>query len=172
MITRKQKKQIIDGLVDKLSRQKTVVFFDYTGLKVNQFQELRSQLREQGIDCQASKKTLIGLALEKAGLKDVKVRDLPGQVASVFGYEDEVLPARILYKFSKTNEELKMLAGLIQGDYLDGDAIISLAKLPTKQELLAKVIGSISSPLYGLTNVLRGNLTKLVFVLKNLKLEA
>ena len=100
MITKEQKKKMISDLNDKLSRQKGVVFFDYTGLKVNKFQELRNKLRENGIDCQAYKKTLIDLSLESNDLKGLKVKDLSGQIAVIFGYEDEVLPAKILYDFN------------------------------------------------------------------------
>ena len=114
-----KKREIIRDLTDKLSRQKSVVFFDYTGLKVSQFQDLRSQLRDQGIDCQAAKKSLIDLSLEKANLKDSKIRDLPGQLALALGYEDEVLPAKVLYDYSKKNEDLKILTGFVNGEYLE-----------------------------------------------------
>lgn len=172
MIDREQKKEIVKDLIDKLSRQKAVVFFDYTGLKVNQFQEVRAKLRKQKIDCQVCKKSLIDLALEESGFKDVSVKKLPGQIGLVMGYDDEVLPAKILYDFSKDNENLKIVNGLIQGEYLEKESIIELAKLPSKQELLAKLVGNISSPISGLMNVFRSNLEKLIFVLKNVKLEA
>ena len=76
MITKQQKKEIINDLTDKLSKQKVVIFSDYTGLTVNQAQELRSQLRENNIDYKVAKKTLIDLSLEKAGFKDIKIRNL------------------------------------------------------------------------------------------------
>lgn len=172
MISKEKKRETIKDLSDKLSRQKMVVFFDYTGLKVSQFQELRSQLREQGIDCQAVKKSLIDLSLGKANLKDGKIKDLPGQLALALGYEDEVLSAKVLYDFSKKNEDLKILAGFVNGKYLENEAILDLAKLPSKQELLAKLVGSVGSPLSGLVNVLEGNLRKLFFVLKNIESKA
>ena len=172
MISKEQKKEITTSLIDKLSRQKSVIFFDYTGLKVNEFQELRSKLREQEIECQAYKKTLIALSLEKASFKGIKIEDLPGQVALIFGYNDEILPSKILYDFSKENEEVKILSGFVQGEYLDNPNIISLAKLPSRQELLGKVVSSILSPVSNFTYVLNGNLIKLINVLKNLKLEA
>ncbi len=173
MITKERKKEIISDLVDKLKKQKAIVFFDYTGLKVNQFQDLRGRFKEQGIDCQVVKKTLIDLILGKAGLEiPDKIKKTPGQVALVLGYQDEIIPAKILYEFAKENEEVKILAGIVQGDYLKNEAIINLAKLPSKQELFAKLIGSISAPAYGLVNTLRGNLRKLVFVLSNIKKEA
>jgi len=169
MITKEKKKEIIKELVDKFSHQKSVVFFDYTGLKVSQSQELRGKLREEGIDCQITKKTLIDLALEKAGLKNIKVKEMAGQIGLVFGYKDEILPAKILYDFSKENESLKILSGLIKGEYLENEAILELARLPSKQELLAKLVGSISSPMFGLHNALQSNLQKLIYILKSCK---
>lgn len=173
MITKDKKKELISDLVDKLKRHKSIVFFDYTGLRVDQFQELRSKLREEGIDCQVIKKTLIDLSLEKAGLKiPDKIKKVPGQVALVLGYEDEVIPAKILYNFAKENEQVKILTGIIEGNYLENEAIINLAQLPSKSELLSKLVGNISSPMYGFVNALQGNLRKLVFVLSNIKKEA
>lgn len=171
MISKEQKKEIIEGLTDKLSRQKTVVLFDYTGLKVGKFQELRGQFREQGIECQAGKKTLIDLAFKKAGLDSLKAKDLTGQVALVFGYDDEVLPAKILYNFSKGNKEIKILSGFVQGEYLEQEAMLNLAQLPSRQELLSRVINSILSPISKITCIFNGNLIKLINIFKNLKLE-
>jgi len=171
MISKEQKKEVIKDLTDKLSKQKAVIFFDYSGLKVNKFQELRRNLRDQEIDCQANKKTLISLSLEKSGFKGVGTKDLPGQVALVLGYNDEVLPAKILYDFSKTNKEIKILSGFIQGEYLDNLSIENLAKLPSRQELLSKAIGSMLSPISNLAYVFNGNLIKLTNILKNLKSE-
>jgi len=169
MNPKKEKQEIINNLADKLSRQKIVIFSDYTGLKVNQIQELRRQLREKGIDYQVAKKTLIDLALEKAGLKTAKVKEVSGQIALVFGYQDEVWPAKILYNFSKDNQALKILAGLVKGKYLASEAIINLAKLPSREELLAQLISIIFSPITGLINVLSGNINNLVQLLAAIK---
>lgn len=167
MITKDQKKEIIGELKEKFSRQKAIVFSDYTGLTVNEAQELREKLREQGIDYKVAKKTLIDLALKEAGL-DMSTKDLSGQLSVAMGYEDEVMPAKILYEFSKSNENLKILAGLVSGEQMDSDKVIQLAKLPSKPELLGKVVGSISSPMSGLLNALHGNMRKLVYILKGI----
>ena len=95
---------------------------------------------------------------------------MSGQPALAFGYEDEILPAKIVYDFSRENGRVKILSGLVNGEYLGNEAIVSLAQLPSKQELLAKLIGGISSSLFGLNNVLSGNLRKLIYILKNCKI--
>lgn len=169
MINKEKKQEIINNLADKLSRQKTVIFLDHTGLKVNQVQQLRQELREKEIDYQAAKKTLINLALQKIGFKDIFIKDLSGQIALVFGYQDEILPAKIIYNFSKGNEALKILAGLVKGEYLEKEAIIDLAKLPSKEELLVQLVNIIWSPIGGLINALEGNLNNLVGLLEVIK---
>jgi len=172
MISKEKKQAIVKDLTDKISRQKIIIFSDYTGLKVSQLEELRQKLREKEIDYQIAKKTLVDLTLKKAGLDKVKVKELSGQIGLVFGYQDEVLPAKILYNFSKENESLEILAGLVQGKHLDSQALIELAKLPSREELLVKLIGGLAASLSGLVNTLQGNLRKLTFILKNAKLEA
>ncbi len=169
MISKEKKQVILKNLADKLSRQQIVIFSDYSGLKVSQLEELRRQLRENEIDYQVAKKTLIDLALAKAGLDRIKARELHGQIGLVFGYQDEVLPAKILYNFAQNNESLEMLAGLSGGQYLDSQALIELAKLPSREELVAQFVSGLAAPLTGLINVLQGNLRKLTIILKNLK---
>lgn len=172
MISKEKKQSILKDLADKLSRQQIVIFSDYSGLKVNQLGELRRQLKENGVDYQVAKKTLIDLALAKAGLNKVKAKELSGQIGLAFGYQDEVLPAKILYNFAQNNESLEMLAGLSDGQCLDSQALIKLAKLPSREELTAQFVGGLAAPLTGLINVLQGNLRKLTIIFKNLKPEA
>jgi len=171
MITKEQKKAIIKDLTDKLKKQKSVVFADYTGMTVNQVQKLRQQLRADGLDYQVAKKTLIDLCLKEVGLKDLSVKDLQGQISLTFSYQDEVAPAKILYNFSKENESLKILTGLVNNQVLSQEEIINLAQLPSRAELLAKLVGSISAPMSGLLNALEGNIKSLIYLLKNIKPE-
>lgn len=167
MISKDKKKEIIKDLTDKLKKQKSVVFSDYTGLSVNQAQELRAKLREEGIDYVVAKKTLIDLALKEAGFKDISVKDLKGQISVTCGYEDEVLPAKTLYDFAKGNQSLKILSGIVSGQHMSEDQVIELAQLPTKQELLAKLVGSLAAPMSGMLNALESNIKSLIYILKN-----
>jgi len=171
MITKEKKKEIINNLTDKLSKQKVVIFSDFTGLGVNQVRSLRKSLKNSGIDYLVAKKTLIGLALKQAGIKGVSPKDLQGQISVTFGYDDEIMPAKTLYQFSKANEALKILAGIVNGKYLSAEDIINLANLPSKQQLLAKLVGSISSPMSGFLNALQGNLKSFIYLLNNIKQE-
>jgi large subunit ribosomal protein L10 len=163
-ITKAKKEEILTELKDKLSRQKSIVLVGITGLKVKDLSALRKQLRASGSELKVVKKTLA----EKA-LKDQKIdfdkKTFKTEVGFVFGFEDEILPAKTVYKFSKTNENLKILGGFLEGLYKDGKEVVVLAQLPGKQELLAKMVGSLSSPISGFVNVLQGNIKGLVLAL-------
>lgn len=165
LLTRDKKKEIIEQLKDRLERAKSVVFTDYQGLKVSELQSLKDRLREKGIDYKVVKNTLVKIALKDKNLKiDETILDKPTAVA--FGYTDEVEPNKIVYKFSKENEKLEILGGIVNKEFMDVSKVKSLALLPSREELYAKVVGSIAAPLSGFINVLQGNLRGLVSVLK------
>lgn len=164
--TKDQKKVEITNLTKKFKEAKGVVFVDYKGLTVKEVEELRKELRANEVDYYVAKKTLANIALKEAGQKDVDVKSMEGQLAISFGLKDEVLPATLLYKFAKTHESLKLLGGIVENQYLGQPEIMSLAQMPSKQELLAKMVGSISAPLTGFVQVLKGNLNSLVYALK------
>lgn len=167
--TKEQKKQIVDNLVDKLSDFKSVVFTDYKGLTVAEAQELRKLCKEQNAEYIVAKKTLIQLALDKAGIKDIDVKAMEGNIALVIGFEDEVVSAKVAADFAKGHEALKMLGGIMENKYIDLAQVEVLSKIPSKAELLAKLVGSINAPVFGFVNVLAGNLRGLIGVLSAIK---
>lgn len=168
MLTREQKERIIEDLTDRIKRQKVLVFTDFRGLKVGETRDLRKKLREAGMEYKVAKKTLIKLALEKAK-KVVDILQFKSSVALVFGYNDPILPAKIISGFSKEHNKLKILGGLMDDKSLTTEEIKELAKIPSREELLAKLVWSIKSPVSGFVNVLRGNLRNLIGVLTAIK---
>jgi len=143
-------------------------------MTVAEISELRKILREAGIKMQVLKKSVAQVAFNEQKI-DLDVRKMEGQLAFVYGGEDEVTAAKIVHKFAKDNEKLRMLAGVLENKAMSEDEMKALAKLPSKDELLAKVVGSLKSPISGFVNVLGGNLRGLVGVLsaiKNAKEEA
>lgn len=166
--TKKQKEELINNLSEKLGKAKTALFADYTGLTVAQMTGLRSELRKENISAKVAKKTLIDLALKKAGLPET-AKKMPGQVVLITGEADELAPAKISYKFSRKNDKLKILGGFLNGNFIDQAGVMALAKLPTKEQLLANLVGSVAAPLSGLVSVLRGNMRNLVYVLGQIK---
>lgn len=166
VLTKEQKKELIDQLKDRFSRSKAIVFTDYHGLKVKEVSDLRTKLKEKGIDYKVTKNTLVKIVLKEKNLKiDQAILDKPTALA--FSYDDEVEPNKIIYQFSKNSEKLEILGAIINGEFMGVDQVKSLALLPSREELYAKVVGSIAAPLSGLISVLQGNLRGLVSVLKS-----
>lgn len=165
MQTKKQKELIVKDITDKLKNSSAVVFSDFKGLKVKDMSALRKELRSEGIDFQVIKKTLIDIALKDAGLK-VDVKKLEGQIALAVSSGDEVAAAKIIAKAAKLNENMKIVGGILGKNVLTAEEVGALAKLPSKEELLAKLVGTLNAPISGLVNVMAGNLRGLVNVLK------
>lgn len=165
VLSKLQKKNLVDGLSDRFSRAKTAIFTNYQGLKVNELDTLRSRLKEKGIEYKITKNTLVRIVLKDRKLNvDDAILDKPAAIA--FGYDDEVEPSRIVYQFTKGNDKIKILGAIVNGEYVDVNTVKSLALLPSREELYAKVVGSIAAPLSGLVNVMAGNLRGLVSVLR------
>ena len=166
-LTKQQKQDIIEDLKEKIDRHKSIVFVDLKGLKAKNLFGLRKKIKEAGGQLKVTKKTMIKLVLEKAGLKLEK--GLEGEIALVFAFEDSFSPLKEAYKLSQTNENLKILAGFFDGKFIEREETIVLAKIPGREELLARLVGSISSPISGLVNVLQGNIRGLVYVLSQVQ---
>jgi|SRR3989344_623683 len=169
MLSKTKKAEILKDLKDKVAKQKAMVFVDFTGLKVKDISKLRKELKKNQNEMKVAKKTLVNLALKDKNLEIAKDK-LPGEVALIFGYNDEISPARIVYQFSKTNPALKILGGFMENKFREIEEIMALAQLPGREELLARLVGSIASPMSGMLNVLQGNIKGLIRVLAQAKI--
>ncbi len=163
-----EKEAIVEELHDCFNRAKSMVVTDYLGLDVAQMTELRKRLRESGVEYKVIKNTLAKIAAKKSEVKDID-KYFTGPTAVAFGIEDVVSPAKILVDFAKDNEELEIKAGYLNGSIIDVEKVNSLAKIPPREELLAKALASMKSPISGLVNVLQGNMRGLVQVLSQIK---
>ncbi len=166
--TKEQKEQAVRTLVDQLEAAKSAVFANFQGLTVSESEELRTLCREQNVSYVASKKTLLKRALAEKGM-EVDTKAFEGGIAAVFGNDDEVAPAQVIAKFAKDHEVVKIFGGVLEGAYIDDAKVTALSKLPSKQELYAKLVGSINAPVSGFVNVLAGNIRGLVNVLNAVK---
>lgn len=166
---KKQKEEILNSLVDKINSAKGVVFTSFVGLKVEDIESLRKLCRESGSECLVSKKTLLRLALSKIGLKDADEEIFSNEIATVFSYNDEITAAKIVGQFSKKREALNIKGGILENKIIDLDIVKKLISIPPKEELYAKLVGSINSPLSGLVNTLNGNIRGFVQVLNSIK---
>lgn len=164
--TKAQKQETVSELKQALAKAKSVVFINIQGIKAKDLVALRRKIKEGKGVFQVAKKTLINLAF---GEKEAKVKELEGEIAVAFSTEDELSSLKSLYNFSKENENLKLVAGIFGGSLAGKEEILTLAQLPTKQELLARLVESIASPMSGMLNVLQGNIKGLVYLLSNIK---
>jgi len=165
--TKEEKKEILKNISEKIGKSKSIVFAKFSGLAVKENESLREELRKENSEYYVAKKTLFDVAFKDANIEGLNPRSFDGQVAAVFGYDDEVAPAKIVDKFINDNEgKLEFVGGILENKFMDSEEVSKLAKVPSKQELYAKLVGSINSPVSGFVNVLAGNIRGFVNVLK------
>ena len=167
-LTREQKQKHIEDLKEKVDRQKAMIFVAIDGLKAEELFELRKRLK--GADCllTVAKKTLTNIVFKEKKL-NLDAKKLKGQFALIFGFKDEISPAKIPYEFSLKNKNLKILGGFFENKIREIEEVIELAKIPSKEELLTRIVGSIKAPMVNLVNVLQGNIKGLVYLLNAIK---
>lgn len=167
---KEQKKEIVRTLKTHIEKAKSIVFANFDALEVKENEILRKNLKKENSEYMVAKKTLMNLAFVDTKIDNLNVKDFEGRVAAIFGYEDEVAPAKIVGEFKKTHEDnIDFLGGILENKYLNKEEVTALAKLPSKQELYAKIVGSLNAPVSGFVNVLAGNLRGLVNVLKSIE---
>ncbi len=166
--TREQKEAIVAELADKLGRMKSAVFTSVSGYTMTDADTLRAKGREQGIELMVAKKTLLKRALQEKGI-EMDVTALEGSVLATVGFNDEVSAAKLMADFLKGRETMAILGGILEGKSVDASSIKTLASLPSKQQLLGQLVGTLNAPVSGFVNVLAGNLRGLVTVLNAVK---
>ena len=165
-LTRQQKQEIINDLKEKISRQKTMIFVDFTGLKVKDLFELRRRLRESNSLFKVSKRTLLKIVFKDfSSSLAQKIEELEGELGVIFGFGDEISVVKTTSDFSSENDKLKILGGFFEGKFVEKEMIIELGKISSKKELLSRLVGSISAPISNFVNVLESNIKGLVYVL-------
>lgn len=162
---RPEKAGKVAELKDLLSSSKGAVLVDYCGLTVAEDTELRSKMREAGVKYMVAKNTFIRIAAKEAGIEGMDAY-LEHNTAVAFSAEDPVAPAKILNDFSKDHKALEIKAGILDGKVIALDEVKALAELPSREELLAKLVGSMQAPISGLVNVLQGTIRNFVYTLE------
>ncbi|MFR5265719.1 50S ribosomal protein L10 [Clostridium sp.] len=150
---RQLKEAKVAEIKEKMEKAQAVVLTNYQGLTVEQDTELRKNLREAGIEYRVYKNTLVTLAAKELGHEGI-LEYLEGPVSIAFGYEDATAPARVLNNFAKDHKALELKAGIVDGIVYDQDMIKKIADIPSKEVLIAKLLGSIKSPLSNLAYLL------------------
>tara|TARA_Y100001934_G_C12288871_1_gene743710 strand:- start:192 stop:722 length:531 start_codon:yes stop_codon:yes gene_type:complete len=154
----------VEELTAALSNAKAIYLADFTGLDVAKVTGLRNKLRDAEVGYQVVKNRLAKRAAAKAGISGLD-EHLIGPTAIAFTNEDPIAPAKILQDFADEDDAFSIKLGFMDGQVLSPEEIKALSKLPSREELLGKVLGSVQSPMYGLAGVLNGLLRNLVGVI-------
>lgn len=155
----KQKEELVKNLAERLKSAKVIILTDYRGINVSDVTKLRSDLRNVNAEYKVIKNNIVKRALDmngESGLDDL----LTGPTAVLMGDEDYLEPSKVIYNFSKNNDFYKIKGGIIDGKVMTAEEIITLAKLPSKQELVAKLAGC-----------LLANISKLAVALDQVKVQ-
>ena len=131
---------------EKLEKAQAIVLADYQGLTVEEDTALRKTLREAGVEYKVYKNNLVTLAAKELGIEGLDSY-LEGPVSIAFGYEDATAPARVLHTFAKDHKKLELKAGMVEGTLYNKEEVEKLATIPSKEALIAKLLGSFKAPL-------------------------
>lgn len=145
------KSAVVAEIAEKFEKAASVIVVDYKGLTVEQVTDLRSQMREAGVDYKVYKNTLVRRAasqIEGDVYANFNDELLVGPNAIAFGYEDAVAPARVLKAFMDKNpDKITLKMGVVEGEFYDEAKIVYLASIPSREELIAKLLGSLKAPM-------------------------
>lgn len=148
------KKPIIDEISENINGAQSVVLVDYRGLTVEQDTQLRKQLREAGITYKVYKNTMMNFAFKGTDFESLTSL-LEGPSAAAISKDDATAPARVLAKFAKTAPALELKGGVVEGVFYDAKGINAVAAIPSREELLSKLLGSIQSPIANFARVMK-----------------
>lgn len=168
-VTKQQKTQILDELIENFKAAKSVVFNQYQGSTVKDMRELRRALRAGKVKFKIARKTLMLIAAEKAGFKEIPAETMQGPIGLAFGMEDEIAPLKIAHDFGKLHEKVKITGAIFEGKLLSAAEAKVIATLPGREMLLAKLVGCLKSPIAGFHGVLYGLLRNFVYCLSEIQ---
>ncbi|PLX78893.1 MAG: 50S ribosomal protein L10 [Desulfuromonas sp.] len=167
-MNRNSKEQMVAEFAEKLASAKAAFIADYRGLTVDQVNDLRGKLREAGVDYRVVKNTLLKLAIKGTDAECLE-EFLQGPTAIAIALDDPVAPAKALSEYVKGNDKFQLKGGMLEGKTLALDDIKALADLPSREVLLAKMLGSMSAPATNFVGVLAAVPRSLVQVLAAIK---
>ena len=159
---------IVNEVQEKLQKSSGVYFANYTGLNVSSVTKLRKSFREEGVEYKVVKNNLTKIAAKNAGINGLDDL-LVGQIGIAFSESDPTAPAKVIKSFVEDNDSFKVVGILFEGQMFDAAKYEELASLPSKEELLSKLVGGLNSPMSKLVGTLGATMSKLVGSLNSLK---
>ena len=168
MVIRPEKVAMIAALKETMKNAKGAVLTDYRGIKVAQDTKLRRKMREAGVQYSVIKNNMASIAAKEAGIEGLDAY-LKGPLALVSSDKDPVAAAKLISEFIKENRIMEIKGGLVEGTVIDAEGVKALANLPSREILLARLLGSMQSPITGFVTVLQGNIRNLVYALDQVR---
>ncbi len=165
MLTLSQKQELVSALHEKFEQKKILILVDYKGLNVPKINELRSKLRQAGVEFRVVKNTLLVRAALETDVELIR-EQFEGPSAVALSYDDPVAPAKVLYEFIKDNDKLQIKAGVMGGTVLDADGVKRLSDLPSREVLLAMTLGTMNAVPTGLVRALSNIPERLLYALQ------
>ena len=165
-----KKIEMVSEIANRIENSQGIYFTKYTGMSVSEATMLRRDFRDNGVTYTVSKNTLVRLAANSAGYGNQFDRFLKGQIGIAYSEVDPVSPARVIKKFKKENNSTIEVVGLVfEGEVYEAEKFAELASLPSREELMGKLLGGISQPMGNLVATLNGAMGKVVGLLNSLK---
>jgi len=169
-MNKNEKLELVENLSSKFKESSALYFTKYTGMNVAQANELRSMFKKGKVDFLVSKNTLTKIAVEQSGLEKGIFDDyLSGQIAIAYANEDPTAPAKVIKEFSKENECIEVVGLFFDGEIYEASKYKEFASLPSKEELLTKIVLGLNSPMTKVVYCFKSPMTNLVNALNNLK---
>ncbi len=162
------KKQIVQDIKGKMEKSQGMIFYDYRGLTVAEVTDLRNKFREMGVEYHVIKNSMMKRAAEMLNISGLD-EHLSGPTAVAFGYNDPVAPAKVLVEFVRKLKKTEIKAGVLNGKVIGIAGINSLAELPSREQLLAQLAGTLNAPITGFARSLSGIISKLGYALNAVK---
>jgi large subunit ribosomal protein L10 len=165
-MNKNEKPEIISGIKEMINDSVAVYLTDYSGITVEDISEIRNQFRKEGVKYKVFKNTLFKRALDESGKYDKLADHLVGMTGYAFASEhNPIIPAKIIKKYFDEKQKLALKACYIENQYYDGTRLNELASLPSKKEIIAGILGSISSPASGIVGAINAVMRELVSVI-------
>ncbi|HEY7751867.1 MAG TPA: 50S ribosomal protein L10 [Ignavibacteriaceae bacterium] len=161
---RTEKDEIISEVKELINSASAVYLTDYTGINVEDITDLRNKFRKEGVQYKVIKNTLFKRALQETGKFEKLSGHLLGMTGYIFADSNPVAPAKIIQKYFDEKQKLPLKACYIDGEFYAGSELKTLASLPTKNEIIAGIMGSLNSPASGIVGVLNAVMRDLVSV--------
>lgn len=162
------KKQIVLEIKEKMEKAQGMVFYDYRGLTVAEVSDLRNKFREAGVEYRVLKNAMLKRAADMIDLGELD-EHLVGPTAVAFGFDDPIAPAKVLVEYTKKLKKTRIKTGVLDGRIIDVSEIISLAELPSREQLLGMLAGTLNAPITGLARSLSGIICNLGYALNAVK---